>query len=525
MARGIGIEINGTHVRALALENGKRSRIVSFAEAPIPSQEDRPWSDRAAEAVRAAVAKIGGARGKVAASLDTGDAVVRELHVPFKSDDQIRKTVRFEFEHLVHNFAIEDLVVDYARAEETDKGTQLLVAGVPKSVVKERLAMLEAAGVDPAILDLDAMALFNALVACGAVAKPNPFLVLYGSSRFTKIILVENRKPRSIRTIRFGLPHGQEAKATQELIAILAKEVGRFLMAAAGSTTPEYMILTGDLDLVQRDLDPAQVTRPLSDATGIPVIAFDALGQMQRPPDRDRELSRSYLVPIGLALKAVDHDDMGTDFRKNEFAYAKKFDAVRSTALVTGDLLVLLLALFALNLWFRASDLTRATEAVVDYQVQVVSDAVNHSPKKIPEALMADPVRAPQTLREAVNRLSNEVGAGDHPIERSALDLAGSVWKAFRRFLAECQDKQFGEETFYCAIGSVRVDQMPTTSGEISIKIEGVIRNPVFGEKLRECLATSEPFQEGWNIAVGDYTPVKDGENYRFSFAMKRVRT
>src|SRR6185436_16858139 len=105
----------------------------------IEPSETVPWADRAREAVKAAVEEAGGARGRIAASIDSGDAMLRELHLPFTNDDQIRKTVRFELEQHIHNHAIEDLVVDYVKSATTDKGSQLLVAAVPKTLVEERL--------------------------------------------------------------------------------------------------------------------------------------------------------------------------------------------------------------------------------------------------------------------------------------------------------------------------------------------------------------------------------------------------
>src|SRR5688572_26567937 len=251
MARGLGIEIDSDGVRALALEGGKRPRILAFSERHIDPDESRPWSERAREALVAAVAEAG-ARGRVAASIDSGDAILRELQLPFTNDEQIRKTVRFELEQHIHNHAIEDLVVDYVKTGSTDKGSQILVVAVPKTLLEERLRLLESAGADPAVVDLDALALFNALVEAGEVSDDAPLLALYGGSRFTKFLLIENRLPRAIRTIRYSAPGpGPEAAPSievtekSELAAaepyvvvdqtapedILAVEAGRFLMA------------------------------------------------------------------------------------------------------------------------------------------------------------------------------------------------------------------------------------------------------------------------------------------------------
>jgi len=205
MARSVGVELTPAHVRILALEHaGKVSKILQFHETPIPGGET-PWDERAVEALKEAftVSKI--PRGRIVAALDSGDSILREVSLPFKGDDQIRKTVRFEMESLIHNYTIEQLVVASYKTGETDKGSLLLAAAVPKVVVEKRLKLFQSAAVDPVSLDLDVAAVFNAMLHAGAIATDEPLLLVHGTPKFTKLVFIEQRKPRSIRTIRFSL--------------------------------------------------------------------------------------------------------------------------------------------------------------------------------------------------------------------------------------------------------------------------------------------------------------------------------
>src|SRR4051812_45058432 len=205
MARSIGVELTPAHARILSLEMaGKTTKILSFHQAPIPDGET-PWEERAAAALKAALAATKGARGRLVASLDSGDAILREVSLPFKGDDQVRKTVRFEMESLIHNYTIEQLIVSHYRTGETDKGTLLLAAAVPKTVIEKRLKLYQDSGIDPVALDLDIAAVFNAMLHAGAIGTDEPLLLVHGTPRFTKLMFIEGRRPLSIRTIRFSL--------------------------------------------------------------------------------------------------------------------------------------------------------------------------------------------------------------------------------------------------------------------------------------------------------------------------------
>src|SRR6187549_2022067 len=205
MARSVGVELTPAHVRILSLEHaGKVSKILQFHETPIPAGET-PWEERAVEALKLACADSKVPKGRIIGSLDSGDSILREVSLPFKGDDQIRKTVRFEMESLIHNYTIEQLVVSHYKTGETDKGSLLLAAAVPKTVIEKRLKLFQSAGVDPVALDLDVAAVINAMLHAGAIATDEPLLLVHGTPKFTKLVFIEERRPRSIRTIRFSI--------------------------------------------------------------------------------------------------------------------------------------------------------------------------------------------------------------------------------------------------------------------------------------------------------------------------------
>src|SRR5262245_5952039 len=109
MARGIGVEITPQRVRAAVVDGaGRRPKLLAFHEEDVePSPPDQPGLGLAA-ALKRVAQKVNG--GRLVVGLDSGEVIVRELTLPFKGEEQIRKTVAFELESLVHNYSIEELV-------------------------------------------------------------------------------------------------------------------------------------------------------------------------------------------------------------------------------------------------------------------------------------------------------------------------------------------------------------------------------------------------------------------------------
>jgi hypothetical protein len=474
MGRSVGIELTDASVKILSLEqNGKKTRLLQFHEAAIPAGE-AAWEERAAATLRDALAASKVPRGNVVASIDSGEAVLREVSLPFKAEDQIRRTVRFELESQVHNYTIEQLVVSHFKTGETDKGAMILAAAVPKEIVARTLRVLQQAGVDPVALDLDAAAVYNALRHAGAIASGEPQLLVYGTPRFTKLVLLEERTPRSIRTIRFSMDGG-DAKAHAALLDILSREISRFLLASAASATPARILLSGDLE-------NAETARRLEEATKIPVATFNLLDAVDHPfekPDPAR-----FAAPLGLALKAAGVDPLGMDFRQEEFSYRKRFDAIRTTALVTAELVLVLLGAIALHFHFKRSDLRAAHATVLDYH-QKLYEAVTGK--------TAAPEEAYGLMKAAAAEASGK--SADLPIKRSARELWGDFARALESFHRKYANQKLGDGELFLELEQVKVDLVMTPGNEsVTFTVSGKIRNAEFAAKLREEIRAVEPF-------------------------------
>ena len=543
MARSLGVELTPAHARILSLEmTGKTTKILSFHQAPIPDGET-PWEERAATALKAALAATKGTRGRMVASLDSGDAILREVSLPFKGDDQVRKTVRFEMESLIHNYTIEQLIVSHYRTGETDKGTLLLAAAVPKTVIEKRLKLYQDSGIDPVALDLDIAAIFNAMLHAGAIETDEALLLVHGTPRFTKLMFIEGRRPLSIRTIRFSLketapavpvaaaspeaalPERDPATETDteiavildesepgfgglsgedqgELIGILSKEISRFLLASAASSSPARILLSGDFG-------DAGAAVMLETATRIPVQTVNLAAALD-PTFQDAAAAPRLGVPLGLALKGVGVDAMGMDFRQEEFQYTKKFDAVKTTLLVTVELLIVFLAAVALHFYFKKKDFEAGLKTVYNYQQSLYEAVTNET--------LTDPASAFNKMSEKY-RLALGGATSELPIKTSAREAWRDLFGALQKFQTKNGDKTLSDGTLYLEIESLDIQQSTTPGNEIlTMMLRGRIRNLEFAGLLKNEVRATELFANA--DYVGALTPVEN----LYQFTLKATK-
>lgn len=153
------IEIAGDVVRVAVVRSGRRyPKVLALhavrAEYVVP--EDRPGAMQ--RAVTAAVKHVKGHPAAWVLCLSSFHAIVRTLTIPFRGARKVASAVRFELEPYLA-FPIEDLSVDFSPVIEVDRQTDVLAVGVRRALIEEQLALLQAAGVDPEGVDLDATGL------------------------------------------------------------------------------------------------------------------------------------------------------------------------------------------------------------------------------------------------------------------------------------------------------------------------------------------------------------------------------
>jgi type IV pilus assembly protein PilM len=468
MGKSVGLEIHARGVRAVEVHGrGKGLRVSRYVETDVASRGGAPDPEELREALESIFKRAKYSRHHVVASVEAHETVVREIPVPFKAEDQIRKVIKFEAEHHLHDCDADDVIVQYTRVSESKDGTNLLVFASRKADISRRIEYTRSVGVEPLALDLDALAYLNTVRAAGLLEETPTCVLLNIAHRSTEMVFVEEGELRALRSVRMGvdsIAHGlardmdidvaeadsklnelvtgaeddgdlllpvggelEEKKETEkshaelehdlfeqkreEFVARLKREFVRSTAALRGSRQPTKIVATGPGLRVPALLDH------LGQRLGIPIEVFKPRDHFRARLDESTaaDFDTGAAVPLGLALKGLGSDSTGVDFRQEELKVANKFELLKNALAVTVTLLFL--GLMALSFYFVYM---RSTLAEERYEPQVTKAYQSFS-----------------QVAQKYNALEEALVPARYKVNPSDVELAGPPAEAIQRFVSK----------------------------------------------------------------------------------------
>ena len=380
MASFLAVEYGTARVRFLEFDGSRRNvRIVAVGEADIDitaaeGEGEDVANDLRAERIAEAMEEAGFALDPSVMSFPASRAVFREFDLPFTNDEQIRKVVRFEAEsHLPMD--VETVVVQNHVLRKAREKSHLLAAAVEKEALLDTLDIIEVAGIDPLMVDLDAICLFNALQGTGVADESDRLVVVNAQDRETTLLFIEEGHLVGVRSIRLGA-HGiqeqQEGEASEEensatdatvreYITRLEREIRRTLTTMPTKGEPDKVYVLGSGGRVDGLLEA------VGGSFGAEAEELDLLSLVDHQlSDEDAEgFGPDIGVALGLAFKLNGVDQIGMDFRQEEVAYTKKFDQVKTPVIMVALLMFLLTAFFSLDKYNEIGRLERNYEQLI----------------------------------------------------------------------------------------------------------------------------------------------------------------
>src|SRR5512139_1708849 len=103
MPRAVGLDIGTRLLKLVELRGSAKSfKIHRLVVRPMPEAAGEDPDAARADLVRSLFAEHRLRKADVCAAFEAGTSVFRDVTMPYKSDDQIDKTVRFEAENHLH---------------------------------------------------------------------------------------------------------------------------------------------------------------------------------------------------------------------------------------------------------------------------------------------------------------------------------------------------------------------------------------------------------------------------------------
>jgi hypothetical protein len=537
MARSLGIHLRPDgYAYALVDGNARKWSLGAHGEGGLaPDESDL----REALAAALGDALKGGGLGKldqVTVAVPSTDTVLRELSLPFSDREKIQQVLKFEVESDLYHLDIDEVVCDYLELADDRATATLLVGALPKSQIETAIDVLEDAGQDPAVLDLDLGALATAVRTVEAAPElPAGFQAFLYVGSYSSVLLVAGEEGvRAVRKIPIGWRElgrgladegGPEAGLDEMEVAAepLEGEEGAEQEAAPPVDPDDLMLFGADSSLplhgglaellerapaenraaFQRRM-VAEVRRGLTAMAGVTVSRLHLLGAAV-PGLAEALASRLGHPTAPLALGGADEDGapdaaaLGAalrglglagsemNFRQEEFRQTGGLERLEGPLTL---MLVGLIAFFLVDsviLFKRTRDvLVHDTEAIYQECSKEV-DALNTELRegdpetwfiKGVEGLDLDDLQRIQTLRGRVKKaraeLDEMVGEGDLVHPQSCLEAWRLVFGVLERELEEQYEGRWMLESLdFTSIQPRRKEDEPYVEVKIELTVFG----------------------------------------------------
>lgn len=207
----LGLDLGSSSIKAVCIRKGLMGLewVGGYQRDLIRPQGTFDWTKDAVPGLKEWIAERRLPTDRVVVSIPVHLISLRTLTLPFNDARKLEKVVPFEIEALLP-YPLEEVVVDYQTIEASEGKTNLLVAAVPRGLVKNYLDQLVQAGVDPEAVDLDGMALMNLVRYVDAEpsatddrAKGDLAVLDIGASK-TVVCILHRGQTAFVRTILWG---------------------------------------------------------------------------------------------------------------------------------------------------------------------------------------------------------------------------------------------------------------------------------------------------------------------------------
>lgn len=176
VSKGVGLELVRYAISPLGLEPGKDSDASAYIVSTI----------------RDILRHNNMRAGPVMVSVSGKDIFPRYVKLPPVTADKVGDIVYYEAQQNVP-FPIEEVVWDYQLIHNDDGSQSVMLVAVKQDVVKKLTDSVEAAGLDPVVVDVAPMALYN-LCRFSYGEQEGCTLIMDMGARSTNVIFVEQKK-------------------------------------------------------------------------------------------------------------------------------------------------------------------------------------------------------------------------------------------------------------------------------------------------------------------------------------------
>ncbi|MBI3321084.1 MAG: pilus assembly protein PilM [Candidatus Omnitrophica bacterium] len=311
----VGLDIGSTSIKALALGARKGSGprdLLGHQVVPLDAGQEGDVSG----AVKTAMSALPLGVRTVNLSVSGQWVIIRIVEMPAMKPAEMKQALPFEAQRYLP-FNIQDVVIDGATLGPADANKAwVLIVACKKELLQRRIDWVKGAGLEVAVIDVDALAVANAFLAGrnGRRLEGTRALINVGA-QVTNLVVFQGESPYLVRDIPWG--GDKLIRSTAEQVGLEAVAVGEQLKQ--GTPNPEIlnaMKLASEALVTELQLsfdyfenrfgqppDEVLVSGGLGQSAGFLDILKGHVTQAVSPWVPMNGLSAQFAVAYGLALR------------------------------------------------------------------------------------------------------------------------------------------------------------------------------------------------------------------------------
>jgi type IV pilus assembly protein PilM len=206
----VGLDIGSGLIKLAAIEHGKGEPVLKkvavapvLADAIVEGEIMDPGV--VADAIRGLFQTAGIKQKRVVVAVGGRDVIIKKIPVDRMKESDAYDVVRWEAQQHVP-FDIEGVELDFQVLDPDAEGVQMdvMLVAAKRELVENRTALLAEAGLDAAIVDVDAFALHNAFEVNYPEAMHGTIALIHIGHEVTNINILQNGIPLLTRDLSVG---------------------------------------------------------------------------------------------------------------------------------------------------------------------------------------------------------------------------------------------------------------------------------------------------------------------------------
>lgn len=242
----VGLDIGSRTIKAAELYNTKNGfGLKSYGTIDIASglieEGTIKEPERVADSIRELFKTSNIKEQNVAISIGGYSVIVKKINVQNMSEEELHETIRFEAEQYIP-FDISDVNIDFqilGEAENNPNQMSLLLVAAKTDMIDEYIRLVQLAGLNPCVIDVDAFALQNIYGLSYDVENENVALIDVGASK-TSLNILRGNTSLFMRDVSLGGSQVNEKIASAAGCSLEEAEELK-LTGKRGAISPESM--------------------------------------------------------------------------------------------------------------------------------------------------------------------------------------------------------------------------------------------------------------------------------------------